>query len=465
MATYKVIQDIEAEDKLLGPLTFRQFVYAGICAISLYLTYLFIAKGVAFMAVFFFPFAVATGFFAWPWSRDQPTEIWALAKIRFMLKPRRRIWDQSGTKELVTITAPKKIEAIYTNGLSQTEVENRLKALADTIDSRGWAIKNVNVNMFNPAYAGPPPSSDRLVSITNLPQPVPDDVVIEPSEDMLEENNPVARQFDTMIAASSKARREELMEQMRAPDAPPTPPPTAQGSAAAANYWFLNQPTLNPAAAPQNAVTFNTQLVTPGRVAPSVTPAPVPGTPTPEEEALIKKLEAEEAKLNSVNNLSRNHWHTIKPLSEQQAEARQNAQMQAQAQAAQQRQQQIAMQQQAMAQAQPQAQQQQMQPPQQVQRTPSQQQPAQSNGQPQAASQQWQQQPVWQPPAEFLAAEAAQRAAAEEAAKQAEAQVTQTTDPAILRLATNDDLNVATLAREANKRKGELQDEVVISLH
>ncbi len=28
MATYKVLQDIEAEDKLLGPLTLKQFIFA-----------------------------------------------------------------------------------------------------------------------------------------------------------------------------------------------------------------------------------------------------------------------------------------------------------------------------------------------------------------------------------------------------------------------------------------------------
>ena len=44
-------------------------------------------------------------------------------------------------------------------------------------------------------------------------------------------------------------------------------------------------------------------------------------------------------------------------------------------------------------------------------------------------------------------------------------QVTQAPDPAILELASNNDLNVATLAREANKHKEELQNEVVISLH
>src|SRR6185295_1780581 len=108
MAQYKVIQDVEAEDKLLGPLTLRQFIYAGITAILLYLSYFAATHSATFLIIIFFPFALVTGFFAFPWGRDQPTEVWALAKVRFLLKPRRRIWDQSGAKELVTITAPKK---------------------------------------------------------------------------------------------------------------------------------------------------------------------------------------------------------------------------------------------------------------------------------------------------------------------------------------------------------------------
>src|SRR5581483_2711385 len=137
MATYKVLQDIEAEDKLLGPLSFRQFIYGCITAMLLYFCFLAITKHAAFLVLLFLPIAGLTGFFAWPWGRDQPTEVWALAKVRFLVKPRRRIWDQSGTKELVTITAPKKVEPIYTNGLSETEVRSRLQALADTIDTRG----------------------------------------------------------------------------------------------------------------------------------------------------------------------------------------------------------------------------------------------------------------------------------------------------------------------------------------
>src|SRR5580704_13538668 len=151
MATYKVIQDIEAEDKLVGPLSLRQFIYAAIAALCAYLSFVSLTKGAAFLLVIFVPVMLFTGFFAAPLGGDQPTEVWALAKIRFFIKPRRRIWDQSGVKDLVNITVPKKIEKAFSNGLSQSEVHSRLRALASTIDSRGWVIKNVNANLYDPA--------------------------------------------------------------------------------------------------------------------------------------------------------------------------------------------------------------------------------------------------------------------------------------------------------------------------
>src|SRR6478609_9679063 len=110
MSTYKVIQDIEAEDKLVGPLTLRQFIYAGVSAFCLYLCFMALTKNAAFLIGLFLPIAIVTGFFAFPWKGEQPTEIWALARLRFMLKPRVRIWDQSNAKQLVTVLAPRKLE-------------------------------------------------------------------------------------------------------------------------------------------------------------------------------------------------------------------------------------------------------------------------------------------------------------------------------------------------------------------
>lgn len=289
MATYKVIQDIEAEDKLVGPLTLRQFVYAGIAVTCSYFSFLSVSKHAAFMLVVFLPVALFTGFFAFPWGRDQPTELWALAKIRFLLKPRRRIWDQSGVKELVTITAPKKVEQALTNGLDQTEVKSRLHALADTIDSRGWAIKNVNVNLSTqPALVLP--SSDRLVDASALPQEV-SAVDVRASDDMLDESaNPVAQHFNDMMNASAQTKRQQLMAQLQG-----TPTVAAQPAGPPNNYWFLQQPT----PVPGQATFVDTPVVAPG--AEPITPAiPRAATPTAEEQAMAERFKAENRSQNTV---------------------------------------------------------------------------------------------------------------------------------------------------------------------
>jgi hypothetical protein len=332
MATYKVIQDIEAEDKLIGPLTLRQFIYAGVAALCGYLTFLVVTKGAAFLAAFFLPIMAASGFFAWPWGRDQPTEIWALAKIRYLVKPRKRIWDQSGTKEMVTITAPKRVVVNYSNGLSQTEVHSRLRALAETIDSRGWAIKNVNVNMYGqPALIMGEPDSDRLINASALPREVPS-IDVQASDDILDEhNNPVAHQFDTMIAASTKAHRQQILDRLHqsTTSQPATAattsqqPLTGQQTTAPANdYWFLQQPTpaanspaqAQPVTVPNDMVTFNTQVVAPGATQQAVpATAPMAATPTQDDQALVQQLDAQD----QAKQASYAHLHTIQPLSAQ----------------------------------------------------------------------------------------------------------------------------------------------------
>ena len=426
MATYKVIQDIEAEDKLIGPLSLRQFIYAAICITSGFLTFWLTSKGGWFLGVLFIPPALLFGFLAVPWKGDQPTEVWALAKVNFMMKPRNRIWNQSGVKELVTITAPKTIERVYTNGLSQTEVRSRLKALADTIDSRGWVIKNISAATYCPSLNQQnQPNQERLLNVDTMPQEVPS-FTTQASDDMLDmQNNPVAQKFGNMIAASEKAHRDELIARMNtadqpAPVAPPTPisampaaPSPMQPSAPAGNdYWFLNQPDQTATTLPQDTVTFNTQVVAPGTT-PDALPVPS-AAPTAAEEEFIKHLKAEPAFSPNMHG----HLHVVQPLSVQQ----QMAQQQAQQMAAMQAQQAAAM-------------------------------PAFNTTQPPTPLQQV-----------TPSAPAPVASPAISSAPAAAQQVTPAQDTAILDLARNDDLNVATLAREAQKRK-ELQDEVVISLH
>lgn len=234
MSSYKLIQDIEAEDKILGPLTLRQFIFALIACFAFYLCFIVVTKGVAFLLVVFLPPALFFGFFALPFGRDQPTEVWFLAKLQFWFKPRRRIWNQSGVKELVTITVPKKVERVLTNGLSQDEVNSRLRALANTIDSRGWAIKNVNTFGPQPMAAL---DSDRLIDIASIPQEVPSGDVFASDDIMDPDNNPIAHQFDTLINQSSQAHRQQLIDQISPAGSNQSDTPKI----APTNKWFMSQ--------------------------------------------------------------------------------------------------------------------------------------------------------------------------------------------------------------------------------
>ena len=324
MATYKVIQDIEAEDKLVGPLTLRQFIYACIAAVCAYLSFIAVAKGLSLLLIITAPPMLFTGFFAFPWGRDQPTEVWALAKIRFLLKPRKRIWDQSGAKNLVNVTAPKRPVQVLTDGLTPDQVQSRLVALASTLDTRGWAVKNVSVNLFDPSRRAVIADSDRLVSPSAIPQEVPQ-IDVTASDDMLDEtNNPRAARLDEMINATSKSRHQQLVDRLRigakaAASSPRAAPPTIvtpphMSSAqlpAPADYWFLNKPLDLPQPVPAPPPTASIPTVMPASAVPQGLGTSA-AEPTEDEEALAEKLRRRREK--TTQSVSYQHMKVIQPL-------------------------------------------------------------------------------------------------------------------------------------------------------
>ena len=305
MATYKVIQDVEAEDKLVGPLTLRQFIYALIAAACLYLCYFVASKGAVFLLPVFLIPALGAGFFAFPWGKDQSTEIWALARIRFLFYPRKRIWNQSGAKDLVTVTAPKRPEQVYTDGLSQTEVRSRLNALATTIDSRGWALKD-QVLLGGASMV----QSDRLVAAASAPREVPT-IGAEVYEDVLDAHDGVAQKFDAMLSQNAAAARHNLEVALQNP-APEAPSVVTEGQQN--DYWFLNQ---TGAAQPDpGAAVFQDAVVHPGDA--SVLPAAPEDAQTQALEAIVNDPSHHFGGLQATSP-KHGHLPVIQPLSEQSA--------------------------------------------------------------------------------------------------------------------------------------------------
>lgn len=233
MAVHKVPQDVEADDKFLGPLSFKQFLFAAGVVVFGYLSFLTLTKAFIISPIFILP-TLGFAALAFPWSKEQPTELWLAARIRFFLKPRKRIWDQSGVKELVQITAPVRPPHIYSDGLSQTEVKSRLSALATMVDSRGWASKNSTRDTSQLPVSDDP--SDRLVA--PIKQAVDQKTAtLEATVDVLDPSSgTVGQNLDQMIAKSEQERKQhqqEVVEQARQN--------TAQNPQQSQDFWFMNQ--------------------------------------------------------------------------------------------------------------------------------------------------------------------------------------------------------------------------------
>lgn len=94
---YKVPQQIDQEDKILGPLTFIQFIY------------ILIGGGLILLAFSFFdftlfllvsiPIALLTIGFALVKVQDQPFSRFFLSFLVFLSQPKRRIWQDTAKAE------------------------------------------------------------------------------------------------------------------------------------------------------------------------------------------------------------------------------------------------------------------------------------------------------------------------------------------------------------------------------
>lgn len=231
MAVYKVPQDVEAEDKLLGPLSFRQFIYFMIAGGGAFVAFLLFQIS-PFLILIPLPIVFLFGILALPLRKDQPMETYLLAIIRFWLKPKRRIWDPDGTIDYVEITAPKVQEDVIGKGYSGEAAEERLDYLARVMDSRGWAVKGVDK------------------ASTGLTAPVAQETA--QTSDIMDDHATLARSFDQLLAKKNQEHRSAAVQTMQQAAADP---PRGSGEQFAVNPYddvFASQfapagnPTYNP---------------------------------------------------------------------------------------------------------------------------------------------------------------------------------------------------------------------------
>jgi hypothetical protein len=264
MATYKVPQDVEADDKLIGFLSLKQFIFVILGLGFGYLTFFFFTKIHPIASVIWFPPMVICLVLGLYQRRDQPVEVYLASAIRFRLKPHARIWDQEGYEERVIITAPPKIEKHYTKGYSRDQVSSRLGNLSRLMDTRGWASKMAN-DWQNPDLEASA-NSERLMQPQELATATTQPIYAQPVDIQDENTSMVARDFEAKIQQSENETHQKAILALQQARQTATNEPVSANTVSYTKYPEMHQKTIQPVQ----------QVQTPQQVAPAQQSLPQP---------------------------------------------------------------------------------------------------------------------------------------------------------------------------------------------
>ena len=289
MAQYKVPQDVEADDKLLGPFNFRQFIYLLIVAALIALAWA-IGQVFPFFAIIPIIPALFLLVLALPLRKDQPMETYIAALISFYTKPNKRFWFPGQRESTIQITAPKTIEKTLTKDITEEEASHRISFLADVVDSEGLSIKE--------GFIAPTSS------------PIRDDFVAEAegTPDIFE--NYRSERLSTDLSSEADRHRAEVVQQMRAAIAANTPAETEK------------EPEPEPAMPKFNSANLTQTTPPPAPSTPATPPTPAPvaePSPAPEVQQPIPPNVHDR-----LVELSKNSQFTVATIAKEAKRARKN---------------------------------------------------------------------------------------------------------------------------------------------
>lgn len=272
MAEHKVPQDVEAEDKLIGPFSFRQFMF------------LLVALGAGFVAFFLgrisiplalipAPFSLFFLVIALPLRKDQPTEVYVAALVRYAFAPRLKVWQADGEKSTVEISAPIVDISPKTKDLAGEEVSQRLSFLAKLSDTQGWSTRGMGVPVNNTNL-----NDDIASSVSNTPDILEEGNMSESLERKLDQSEVEARNraINRMkqVATNQVLAKQAVSKLQQTATMPVMPAPPVRPATQQPIPQLINHP-IRQTAPPAQPVTSATYQLPANPV--TATPTPNPG--------------------------------------------------------------------------------------------------------------------------------------------------------------------------------------------
>lgn len=145
---FKIPQDVQMEDKIVGPLTLKQLIIVGVGGGIDYFIYISLSKMYVLEVslIFVVPIGLLTLAIAFLKIKSIPFTQFVLLSLEFYLKPRHRIWTQGGAEIFTSITTPKpktkaELEQVKQKNKTPKELKN-LDEITQMLDTHEQLFEN-----------------------------------------------------------------------------------------------------------------------------------------------------------------------------------------------------------------------------------------------------------------------------------------------------------------------------------
>lgn len=141
MAEVKIPQEIGTEDKIIGPLTLKQFLKLALGSGIIYLGFVW-SQSLGLPLFVFLILATPLGIFfallVFFKVNEQPFEKYLLAVFNYYTTPQKRVWKRMPKKELPVLEAKKKEAQVV---VPKKVTRSRIEELAYILDTKGYVEK------------------------------------------------------------------------------------------------------------------------------------------------------------------------------------------------------------------------------------------------------------------------------------------------------------------------------------
>lgn len=219
MGQYKVPQDVEAEDKLVGPLSLRQFIYVIIGLAWGALMWRIWGTNYIPMILTILPI---TGFFlllGFGRRQEQSFENYFVAWVQFMFVPRIRVWDKDLSQEVLVKAVQKAPEIIPTKNVTRGSLEQ----LALIMDTHGTQ-KDPSIQLQDESNQAAT-YGQRIVDPSQIASNVatqPRTMQVTAKDDIMDNSNPQNTEVNQLIQNVEQDIHQKAIENMQKASAAPT---------------------------------------------------------------------------------------------------------------------------------------------------------------------------------------------------------------------------------------------------